>query len=264
MINTHFVKHFFKHYGSATLIDVLHSPFVFRLYNSCIARKSSPQNTSDIQQLRAKLKRNSTRITQTDFGARSQQQPSRTKPISFFAKQHAKSTRINEILYSLVKEYQYNTCIELGTSLGLSASYIGKALPASGHLHSIEGAEQIAALAKQHISLLHLQNHVTIYNGTFDEILPGILNQHNTIDFAFIDGNHTYEATMRYFNLLIDKMHNNSVLVFDDIYWSKDMTKAWEQIKNHPKVTVTVDLFYVGLVYIRYEQVKQHFKLRVW
>lgn len=264
MINTHFITHFFKHYGSATPIDVLHSPFVFRLYNSCIARKTTPLATHDILRLRKRLQHSNTRITQIDFGARKNQQQTRIKSIGYFAKQHAKPKRIIEILYRLVKEYEYRIGVELGSSLGLSTCYLAKALPDDGYLHSIEGSEQLAQLAKQHIAELNLQNQVTVHHGLFDDVLPEILKQYQSIDFAFIDGNHTYAATINYFYALLDKMHNNSVLVFDDIYWSKEMTQAWEQIKQHPKVTATVDLFFIGLVYIRHEQVKQNFKLRIW
>jgi hypothetical protein len=99
--------------------------------------------------------------------------------------------------------------------------------------------------------------------GNFNNLLPAVLNELTQVDLAFIDGNHTYEATINYFNLLLQKTHYNSVLIFDDIYWSKGMTKAWEEIKHHPKVTVTVDLFYIGLVYFRTQQAEEHFKLRV-
>lgn len=265
MINRHFVSHFIKHYWSATRIDVLHSPFVFELYNSCIAREDNINPIyNEIEQLRKEARNNSTPITQIDFGAKSAQQPKRTKSVSFFAKQHAKPTRIAQIIYRVAQKYAYQHVIELGTSLGFTTLYLAKALPQQAKFITIEGAPEIAAFAKHNVAKLKVSDKVDIRIGNFNELLPEAISELPQIDLAFIDGNHTYEATINYFNQLLPKITNNSVLIFDDIYWSEGMTRAWSEIKNHPKVTVTVDLFYIGLVYFRTEQVEEHFKLRVW
>ena len=98
--------------------------------------------------------------------------------------------------------------------------------------------------------------------GNFDEILPGVINQLDYLDFVFIDGNHRKEATLNYFNWCMPKLSENGILIFDDIYWSKGMKEAWQEIKMHPQVTVTIDLFWIGLVFIRPGQVKENFKIR--
>ncbi|MFT5903100.1 MAG: putative O-methyltransferase YrrM, partial [Bacteroidia bacterium] len=98
--------------------------------------------------------------------------------------------------------------------------------------------------------------------GNFDETLQSFLNSIEKLDWAFIDGNHQEEPTVRYFQQCLGKCHNDSVLLFDDIYWSKGMAAAWENIKAHERVTVTLDLFQVGIVFLRQEQPKQHFVIR--
>jgi predicted O-methyltransferase YrrM len=80
---------------------------------------------------------------------------------------------------------------------------------------------------------------------------------------VFVDGNHQKEATLRYFKLCLPKVHENSLLIFDDIYWSRGMKEAWNEIKAHPEVTVTVDLFWIGLVYFRKGQVKEDFVIKL-
>lgn len=262
-MNWHFIANFIKHYWSATRIDVLHSPFVFELYNSCIARKKEPLALTPIELLRSAASRNNTIITQQDFGALGHLQKQREKNISFFTKTHAKPKRLAHIIYRMVNKYQYQNCIELGTSLGFTSMCIAKGLSNQTKLITIEGAPQIAAVAQQHFITSNTQDLIDLHIGNFDTLLPQLINTMPTVDFAFIDGNHTYEATINYFNQFITKVNNDSALVFDDIYWSKGMTKAWEEIKNHPKVTVTVDLFFIGLVYFRTQQVEEHFKLRV-
>lgn len=264
MISLHFFAHFIKHYWSATRIDVLHSPFIFNLYNSCIARQPEPEALKPVEVLRKDVSRDSTPITQIDFGAGRKKNGERKKTVRFFARLHAKPKRIAHIIYRIVKVYGYEHCIELGTSLGFTSMCIAKALPQNGHLITIEGAPEIASVAQKHFNTIGVQNKVELLTGNFNDLLPGVMDKSRAIDFAFIDGNHTYEATISYFRQFLPKVNNETVLVFDDIYWSKGMTRAWEEIKGHPQVKVTVDLFFIGLVYFRKEQEKEHFRLRIW
>ena len=54
-----------------------------------------------------------------------------------------------------------------------------------------------------------------------------------------------------------------TILIFDDIHWSAEMEKAWAEIKANPSVTLTIDLFFIGLVFVRKAQKeKEHFIIR--
>ena len=97
--------------------------------------------------------------------------------------------------------------------------------------------------------------------GSFDEELPKILAS-NTPDFVFFDGNHRKDPTLRYFNWCLDKATDDSIFIFDDIHWSDDMESAWDDIKSHKRVTVTIDLFEMGIVFFKKKQAKQHFIVR--
>ena len=92
---------------------------------------------------------------------------------------------------------------------------------------------------------------------------PTTDNPQPTTDLIFFDGNHQKEATLNYFNQLLPLAHNDSVFIFDDIHWSKGMEEAWEKIKKHPEVRVTIDSFYWGIVFFRKEQEKEHFTIRL-
>lgn len=269
MINYHFCKHFIKHYWSATRIDVLHSPFVFDLYNSCIKKKKINDDFIAIEKLRNELNNNHQIIFQNDLGAGAEKSIIKKNTISHFSKHHAKPHRIAQIIYHLIEHNNYKNIIELGTSLGISSSYIASALRKKFNLTeinftTIEGADEIAKCANENFKKLHLNKFIKLCVGNFDSALPELLRSYQTIDMAFIDGNHRYQPTMNYFNQLLSKKHNDTLLIFDDIYWSKEMTKAWEEIKNHSSVTVTVNLFFIGLVFFRKEQTKEHFKLRLY
>ena len=96
--------------------------------------------------------------------------------------------------------------------------------------------------------------------GDFDETLPKYMNTVDKIGLAYIDGNHRYVPTMQYFNTLLEKSAEETILIFDDIHWSAEMEKSWEAIKAHPAVTLTIDLFFIGLVFVRKAQKeKEHF-----
>jgi predicted O-methyltransferase YrrM len=265
MINTHFCKSFIKHYWSATRIDVLHSPFVFDLYNNCVKKTSDP-DFEKIENLRIQLKHDQRVISQEDLGAGSAQQKTKQETVAYFARRHAKPARIAQIIYQLVKHYRFTKIIELGTSLGISACYEASAIDEGMPVKftTIEGAPAIATIAAENFRQLHLDKKILQRTGNFDDVLPEVLKDYNELDMAFIDGNHRYEPTLKYFEQLLPYMLNNSVLIFDDIYWSKGMTEAWEKIKQHPEVTVTVDLFFIGLVFFRKEQAREHFKLRIF
>ena len=262
MINWFFVKHLLKHYWSATRIDVLHSPFVYNLYCTCIKPQNTPNELFLLKQLRASEKKNKALLTQFDLGASGKNKIQRKKPVRFFAKNHAQPFRISNIIFRLINQYQYKNTIELGTSIGMGA--IAIALANSNQLITIEGAPEIAEHAQQNFNKIKTASKITLLQGDIDEQLPNAINLIKQVDMALIDGNHTYEATINYFNTILPATNATSLLVFDDIYWSAGMKKAWEEIKQHPSVTVTVDLFFIGLVFFRTEQHKEHFKLRVW
>lgn len=267
MLNIHYLKNLFRHYTTSTFIDVLHSPFVFELYKYCIKKqKNPPAIFKEIEYIRTRLKKNKQTLNYTDYGASSKQKGlGKRVKVSVLARKHLKPARIAEILYYITHHYPYQNIIELGTSLGITTSYlaIGAQTHLNAKLHSIEGCHDVHGIANEVFKQLHLGSAIHSHLGDFNTVLPKLLEEIQDLDLLFVDGNHTYEATLNYFNQCLLKAHNSSVFIFDDIYWSKGMTRAWEEIKQHPKVTVTVDLFFIGLVYFRTEQVKQNFRLRI-
>ena len=105
--------------------------------------------------------------------------------------------------------------------------------------------------------------NIQLVEGNFDHTLDQVLKSTTPFDFVFIDGNHRLEPTVRYFNQILPNLHANSIVVLDDIHWSKEMEQAWETIQQHPAVSLTIDLFFIGIVFFRAEQKeKEHFTIR--
>ncbi len=248
-----------KHQLAAGNEHDVHSPFVFELIEDVI-KPSYYYLFDEIEALRGILQLSDQMIEVTDLGAGSRTGMGKQRKISDIAKASLKSKAEAQFLFRLVKHMKVEHAIELGTSLGLTSAYIGGGM-SPARLVTIEGCPQTAKVAQLNWNKIGVDN-VDIHVGAFEDLLPGILESLTKVDFVFFDGNHQYEPTINYFNACLNKVHSDTVFVFDDIYWSKEMTRAWEEIKEHPQVHLTIDLFNLGLVFFRDKQPKQHFKLK--
>lgn len=238
-----------------------HSPFVFDFIKNVLNDKKEYEAYGKVESLRKILLEDEKLLTVEDLGAGSSTTTSDQRSVSSIAKNAAKPPKYGQLLYRMVKYYPCNTVLELGTSLGLTTSYLSLAKP-EANLITMEGAASVAAVAKENFSNLSLQN-IKLVEGNFDFTLPATLYHLPAVDFAFVDGNHRREPTENYFHQLLQKTNNDSILVFDDIHWSEEMEQAWENIKQHPAVRCTIDLFFIGIVLFRQEfKEKQNFTIR--
>ena len=237
----------------------VHSPFVYDLVTKCFYDKTNYKAYSQLKKYQASLLKNKQLITITDFGEGSRLKASNTRKIKNICKTSGTPLHRAKLLYRLVQFFKPNNILELGTSLGIATQAMALGTP-SATITSVEGCPNISEFAKQQLSDFHFKN-ITFQNGEFSEVLP--ILKTNAWDMVFFDGHHNKTATLSYFETLVEKTHNDTLFIFDDIYWSKEMTEAWEAIKMHPKVTVTIDTFYWGLVFFRKEQLKEHFRIRV-
>lgn len=259
MSNFYTLSAYFKHRLKSKNRHGTHSPFVYKLLDEVIYLKGSYYNYEKIDFIRKKMERDPRIIQITDFGAGSKKLTNQRK-IAEIAKTSVKSKKLAELLYRLVLHFKPKSILELGTSLGITTCYLASA-NTKCPVYTIEGDPIIRNLAIENFKELNLKNIKSI-EGNFADVLPKVLQELGGVDFAFIDGNHRKEPTLRYFNALVDKMPNGGILIFDDIYWSKEMTEAWNDIVKSDKINVTIDLFYFGIAFIRKEQVKEHFTIR--
>ncbi|MCB2407598.1 O-methyltransferase [Hymenobacter lucidus] len=239
----------------------MHSPFVFGLYTHVINHDGTFAAYTPIEARREQLRQDATLITVRDFGAGSHTGAGRQRSIGSIARTAAKPRPFGQLLFRLVNHFQPRTILELGTSLGLTTAYLA-APDSRSRIITFEGCPQTAAVARQTFAELALTN-IEVVEGNLDETLaPTLAALPGPIDFAFFDGNHRYEPTVRYFEQCLPYRTERSVFILDDIHWSAEMEQAWATIKTHPDVRLTIDLFFIGLVFFRSNQPKQHFALR--
>jgi len=255
-----FLKDYLKHRFTSKSRHGTHSPFVYRLTDEVIYDFNVKTAYKSVELQRKKLLHDDSIVHVTDLGAGSHLNKNRSKKVSQIAKNALKSPALAQLIYRLAADTRPKSVIELGTCLGITTAYLSKACP-EAEVITIEGCPETAKVAYQNFKDLELEN-TELQVGNFDVLLPGIIAQQERLDFVYVDGNHRKDATLNYFNWCLPKVHEGSLLIFDDIYWSKGMKEAWEEIKAHPEVTVTIDLFWIGLVYFRKGQAKEHFKIK--
>ncbi|WP_452220359.1 O-methyltransferase [Lacinutrix salivirga] len=235
------------------------SPFVYDFVTQCFYDKTKYDTYKQLANYKTDLLNNDTSIEVTDLGVGSQVMKSNTRIVSNIAKSAGTTSHRAKLFFRVVKYFKFETILELGTSMGIATHAMHLGNP-EAQITTVEGCPNISAFTAQTFERFQLKN-ITITTGDFNEVTKTLAS--NTYDLVYFDGNHQKEATLNYFNTLLKTAHNDSVFIFDDIYWSKGMTEAWETIKQHPKVTVTIDTFFWGIVFFRKEQAKEHFTIRV-
>jgi predicted O-methyltransferase YrrM len=241
----------------------IHSPFVFELYNEAIDNPylSNLAEEPIIEKRRLALKNNPTSIEITDFGAGSRKAKGNNRQISEIARNAEKSKKVGHFLAKLIARFDSKVVFDLGTSFGITTAYEAAVLKGKNATHySFEGCDKIAAIAQETLNEISAETQLKI--GPLEKTLAKAIETVKKIDFVYFDANHQYEPTVAYFTQCLEKAHDNTVFVFDDIHWSPGMEQAWAYIKAHPKAIVTIDLFELGIVFFRKGQVKEHFILK--
>ena len=212
-----------------------------------------------IEAVREELLQSEDFVKIEDLGAKSLASSQSQRRVRSIARHGLSSPRFSRLLYRLLTHLEANYVVELGTSLGVNTLYLSAARPLA-QVYTLEGISALADRAED-IFRQQGQSNIRLIRGNIDQTLPALLPRLPQVDLAYLDANHRYEPTVRYFEQIVEKVHQRSVIVVDDIYWSKEMQRAWQTIRQHTSVTLSVDLFQVGLVFFQPLSVRQHYTL---
>jgi predicted O-methyltransferase YrrM len=238
----------------------IHSPFLYDLITITFEDKTYYPDYEKIEIIKSKLLRDKQPIEITDFGAGSVKGYGNVSTIAQIAKYSSKPKKLGRLMYRIAKDIKPKTILELGTSFGLTTAYMALGNPES-KITSMEGCPNISSVANNNFAELNI-NNINLITGNFDDILLDFLENTPQLDLVFIDGNHREEPTIKYFEQCLSKVVNDSCMIFDDIYWSDEMQNAWSYIKKNEAVTMSVDLFHMGIIFFRKELTKQNFVIR--
>ena len=260
MINIHAITSFLRFYAQADTYYRVHSPFVFKFLQTILEDDRHYYVFDKLNALRMELNKNKTEIEVKDLGAGSKKSNRSRRSIQSIAKTAVSPSYQSEILFKIAQEVKALRTIELGTSLGISAISLA-GYNNKNQVHTLEGSSSILEVAKVNFEIFKATN-IHPHLGHFDNTLPEVLKNLGQVDLCYIDGNHAKAPTLKYFDMCLPYTHSKSVLIFDDIYWSKEMSEAWDIIKSHKAVKFTVDLYYFGLVFFNDDLKEvQHFKI---
>ncbi len=244
--------------------------FLNNFIKYCIKENPDSQEFSTIESVRNDLLKSTDIVNVTDYGQGSKKQKTTSAPgeypaiysrkLADIAKYSLKTPRECLLIASIINYLKPSEIIELGTSLGITTAYMSTAYPNSS-ITTIEGCPETANIARQIFSKLNL-NNINVINSSFEDSLDKYLQKTETVDMAFIDGNHDYAPLMSYFKTLVNQMSENGIIIIDDIRWSDKMRKAWKEIKLHEKVGASIDLFDLGILFFNKTPEKQH--LMIW
>lgn len=234
----------------------VHSPFIFSLIEDTFNEKHPYYAFKSIENARADLLSDNSLIYVNDHGTGT----SRERKVSDIARQSLKGKKEAQMLFRFACQMQPKNILELGTCLGITTLYLSSARP-TAKIYTIEGCPNTAKIAQQVFKNAKARN-ITSIVGNIDKELSKTISKIETLDMVFFDANHTKEATLKYFYTCLEKANNDTIFIFDDIYWSEGMTQAWEEIYQNPSVTYSIDLFHLGMVFFRKEWIKSHFKIK--
>ncbi|CAD0003031.1 O-methyltransferase [Flavobacterium chungangense] len=256
----HQIKSYLKFLWNSKNEHGVHSPFVFSLLTKCFYDKKSKPEYSTLNNYRKSFLENKNFINVTDFGAGSKVFKSNKRQISKIAKTAGISKKRAELLFRVTNYFEPKNILEIGTSLGLATSALALGNP-KAKVITLEGCPQTANQCQLQLQRFNFNNVENVIS-EFELYLNNLKSETLNFELIYFDGNHSEKATLAYFELLLPTIDNDSVWIFDDIHWSSEMEEAWEIIKKHPKVKVTIDTFQWGFVFFRREQEKEHFIIR--
>ena len=266
-----FIKHFFSSWN--TTGEGIHSPYLFELVRFILRDRNAYYCFADIERRREFLKACEDELDVVDFGSQGSREGKHVRrKVSDIAKTHLERPEVGQLLFRLVNwvgehEKRPLEIVELGTSFGITTAYLASA-DSRNAVQTYEGSGEVLKVAQGVWRALKLEN-IRWIEGNIDQTLLNLdhslllNNAPARVDIAYVDANHTYEATMRYADFLLERLNQKGVLAIDDIHYSEEMERAWNELKTDPRVTTTMDLYHLGLVFVDPHYLKRHYKIRI-
>ncbi len=255
------IKHYVQHLYKSFHLHGIHSPFVFQFQKKCLRDAHRYEDYLKLSRFRESILNNNTLLHIEDHGAGSKIFKSPTRSTSDILRHNSSGQKTAELFYRIAKYFEAERILEFGTSLGVATHAFATARP-DAFIETVEGSPEVANYSRTRFEENGLKN-VRVISTTFQEFIENKRSQNEdcTYDLIYMDGHHDGSATVSYFEQLLDVAHDHTVFILDDIYWSRDMTAAWEKLCAHRKVTAAIDTFDLGFLFLRKEQLQQRFHI---
>lgn len=261
------VRTYLWHQVSAwnTTGEGIHSPYLFAIVRFILRDRNGYYCFSNIERRREQLLACEDEIEVLDYGSQGTKEGKIvSRRVCDIARTHLEAPKVAQALFRLLV-FMYEdvqrplNVFELGTSLGVTTAYLASA-DTRNRVVTLEGSEAVLKIAKGIWKTLTLEN-IEWQEGNIDDTLK--LYARERWDLVFVDANHTYEATKRYVETLLECLDEKGVIAVDDIYYSPEMTRAWRELQQDARVTTSMDLYHVGLLFVDPHYLKRHYKIRL-
>lgn len=227
----------------------IHSPFVFNLITTVFRNKTDPEIVSTVENIRNRLIKDTRLINVNDLGSGSGNMKTGVRRVADIARYCSIPPKYGILLSNMARAFGGSAVVELGTSLGISTMYMAASC-GNTTVYTIEGSPEVADIARAGFEAAGLGG-IRLLKGSFDDMLPEIRKENICPGLVFIDGDHRKEPLLRYFGQIAEMSDDRTVVIIDDIYRSGEMAEAWNEIKNDRRVSVTIDIFRMGLLFFR-------------
>jgi predicted O-methyltransferase YrrM len=237
----------------------VHSPFVFDFISKVLHDRSKYPEYQFFDSVRDSLRLSDEILQVGDIGENSVHFNKKNRKVGDLARISSIPAKYGRLLFRIVRYYKPVSIVELGTSIGISSMYLAKGNTKSKVL-TVEGNTDLCDYASA-LFFSHRIGNISVLNRDFDQAIIELPVDYVSPQLVFIDGNHSYEPTMRYYKFFMEGM-KEGILIFDDIYWSAGMRKAWKEIIQRNKEYVTIDLYRMGIIIFRESVTPGHFVVR--
>jgi predicted O-methyltransferase YrrM len=234
----------------------LHSPFFFDFYTRVVKKATFDPRFEKAESLRKKLLQDNRVVHGKDPGSGSTQ----SRNVSAIALHSISPASLSVLYDAMIDFFKAKVIVELGTSFGINTLYLASRPERS--VVTFEGSNEIAEIARLTFQFADTKN-IQLVEGNLDQTLHPYLQSIRKVDLVLLDANHRYEPTLRYFNLLVPRIHEASIVVVDDIHYSPEMEKAWTDLMKHKLVYGSADLYRCGILFFDPSLNKQHVILQV-
>jgi predicted O-methyltransferase YrrM len=252
-------KTYFTYWLDQVSEHSLHSPFLFDFYTKVLHAKSDPALFHAIEQQRKEYLNDTTLLSIQDPGAGSLNLKTSSRQVCDIARTSLSSSKYSTLYARTIQYFNCKSILELGTSLGINTLYL--ASNPGSVVTTLEGASPVANIALAAFRNLNATN-IKLIEGNINSTLYTYLGNCASLDFAFLDANHRYEPTLKYFDAIVHKIHSKSIVVLDDIHYSPEMEEAWNLVRKHALVYASIDLYRCGLLFFDPSLNKQHVVLQ--
>ncbi len=223
---------------------------VYDMMKNAAYRTSTRMQYASLQRSFEDLSRDDSQVEWKDLGAPSSR-PSHTRKVSALFRLIRTTPYRAHLLHHLSQWIKAESILELGTGCGVSTCYLRHARPAS-HMVSVDGQAAATKMARAAIARLGLREPRFVTD-TFYSYIDSL--DAESFDLVLIDGDHRGEAMLRLTTRLQRHLRESALIIYDDIYWSHDMTRAWRQLCDDDfraeifgRSTICLDLYHYGII----------------